>query len=484
MSRNIAGWRASHVSGRWPVLMGPSSLVVVDPSTSVDLTELWQKVIGSATMADLVTVLAAIGPGQSPDLVALFWTESGMRSLVRGNLRLLDPATAEVVADGAGMLTWREVGLDDRTQVEIDLGAGPVGSRGLPLVVGAVHAGAVRLEAGEGAAVISPQALSFEQAIPPDRLTDRPARTDRGRAWSDAAPLESSEVDPIAAGALWPPVRRSPLVPGLSPSSAPFGPVPGPPVPIPPVPIPPVPGPPVPIPPVPIVPVLGGHAPPAEEDRESPIGPGGLTRRTSPPTTEEVVDPARLEMENADTELMAAQSGPSPTQEEPVVPAREDRPGPLVQAAICLSGHPNPPYADHCALCGAPVPSQTSQLVSRPVLGVLRSPDGSSVEIDRPILVGRAPVLRDDLAEVPELMRVPSPGQDISRTHLLVSPDDWEIRLTDLHSTNGTTIVRPGPGVERVQLQPGEPHAVTVGTVIELGDGVAVLVDGPPGRGH
>ncbi len=89
-------------------------------------------------------------------------------------------------------------------------------------------------------------------------------------------------------------------------------------------------------------------------------------------------------------------------------------------------------------------------------------------------------MLRDDLAEVPELMRVPSPGQDISRTHLLVSPDDWEIRLTDLHSTNGTTIVRPGPGVELLQLQPGEPYAVTVGTVVELGDGVAVLVDGPP----
>ncbi|HEY5786815.1 MAG TPA: FHA domain-containing protein, partial [Microlunatus sp.] len=89
----------------------------------------------------------------------------------------------------------------------------------------------------------------------------------------------------------------------------------------------------------------------------------------------------------------------------------------------------------------------------------------------------------DDLSEVPALMRVPSPGQDISRTHLLVSPDDWEIRLTDLHSTNGTLIVRPGPGVERLQLQPGEPYAVVVGTVVELGDGVAVLVDGPPRPG-
>ena len=38
MSSNVAGWRASHVPGRWPVLMGPTSLVVLDPTTSIDLT--------------------------------------------------------------------------------------------------------------------------------------------------------------------------------------------------------------------------------------------------------------------------------------------------------------------------------------------------------------------------------------------------------------------------------------------------------------
>ncbi len=212
MSSNVAGWRASHVPGRWPVLMGPSSLVVLDPSTSVDLTGLWEKVVGSASMVELVTALAAVGPDQSPDLVALFWSPSGMRSLVRGNIRLLDPSTAEVVADGAGMLTWREVGLDDRDQLEIDLGAGPVGTRGLPLVVGAVRAGAIRVEAGAASPVISPQALSFEQTIPPDEIPGWPAGAD------DATPLESSEADPVAAGALWPPVRRPPVVvPPLSP---------------------------------------------------------------------------------------------------------------------------------------------------------------------------------------------------------------------------------------------------------------------------
>lgn len=444
MSSNVAGWRASHVPGRWPVLMGPSSLVVVDPTAATDLTRLWERVVGSASMPELVTALAAIGPEQSPDLVAMFWSPAGMRSLVRGNVRLLDPATAEVVADGAGMLTWREVGLDDREQIEIDLGAGPVGGRGLPLVIGAVRAGAVRIEAGAGAAVISPQAVSFEETIPPDEMLEWQS--------ADHESLESSEADPIAAGALWPPVARPPVaVPALTPASFP--------------------------------PTAASSRTPDGPDDSSPLESEGLTRRTSPPTAEEEpVDPDRYEMENGDTELMAPPALDAAPDGDPASAASPSPAGSpvLVAAAICLSGHPNPPYADRCPLCGSEVPPQSSQHVPRPVLGVLRSPEGSSVAIDRPILVGRAPVLRDDLSETPALMRVPSPGQDISRTHLLVTPDEWEIRLTDLHSTNGTVIVRPGPGVDRLQLRPGEPLAVTVGTVVELGDGVAVLVDGPP----
>lgn len=415
MSSKVADWRTSHVPGRWPVLMGPSSLVIVSPVTDADLSVLWEKVIGAASMAELISALAVIGPEASPDLVAMFWSPSGMRSLVRGNVRLLDPGSAEVIADGAGMVTWREVGLADRTQIEIDLGAGPVGDRGLPLVIGAVRAGAVRVEAGAGAAVISPQATAIEETIPPDQLG----------GWTDAdhSPLESSEPDLVASGALWPPSDWNPFA-SLSP----------------------------------------------EDDLESPVGPA-FTRKTEPPAA---VVPS--------TEVFAAETGV--IEEVPVVeaaaPAAVDEGAVLVQAALCLSGHPNPPHADRCPLCDSPVPPQAPQLVARPVLGILRSPDGRSVAIDRPILVGRAPVLRDDLPEAPALMRVPSPGQDISRTHLLVSPDDWEIRLTDLHSTNGTTIVRPGAGTDRLKLRPGEPLAVSVGTLVELGDGVSVLVDGPP----
>ncbi len=38
-------------------------------------------------------------------------------------------------------------------------------------------------------------------------------------------------------------------------------------------------------------------------------------------------------------------------------------------------------------------------------------------------------------------MRVPSPGQDISRTHVKVAPGQWGIEVTDMHSTNGTVVL-------------------------------------------
>jgi len=98
--------------------------------------------------------------------------------------------------------------------------------------------------------------------------------------------------------------------------------------------------------------------------------------------------------------------------------------------------------------------------------------------VDRPVLIGRAPSGNRPGSRAPRLMTVPSPNYDISRTHLEVAPDDWQIVVTDLNSTNGTVLVRPG-AVDRQQLAPGEPVHVQLGSVMELGDGVSVLIDFP-----
>jgi pSer/pThr/pTyr-binding forkhead associated (FHA) protein len=74
------------------------------------------------------------------------------------------------------------------------------------------------------------------------------------------------------------------------------------------------------------------------------------------------------------------------------------------------------------------------------------------------------------------LLTVPSPSHDISRTHLEVVPDGWRILVRDLHSTNGTVLLAPD-GVTRRPLPPGESVPVPLGSVLELADGIAVLLD-------
>ena len=91
------------------------------------------------------------------------------------------------------------------------------------------------------------------------------------------------------------------------------------------------------------------------------------------------------------------------------------------------------------------------------------------------LVVGRAP----DAARGPmgsSLMRVPSPGNDISRSHLLIEPaGPSDARVTDLRSTNGTTIQLNGE--EPYLLENGESVTVPIGTVLNLGDGVSLRVE-------
>ena len=107
---------------------------------------------------------------------------------------------------------------------------------------------------------------------------------------------------------------------------------------------------------------------------------------------------------------------------------------------------------------------------------------GESVEVDRAVLVGRAPVARRSAStEQPRLVRVPSPHHEISSTHLEVRPgsgaDHGSAVVTDLGSTNGTVLVQPGLPPE--ELQPGIAVQLLPGAVLDLGDGVTIQVVDP-----
>jgi hypothetical protein len=101
---------------------------------------------------------------------------------------------------------------------------------------------------------------------------------------------------------------------------------------------------------------------------------------------------------------------------------------------------------------------------------------GERVPLNRPVLVGRAPqASRVHSTQVPRLLTVPSPLQDISRTHAEIRMDGDDVVLTDLHSTNGVLVVRCDSGPQR--LQPGEATVLQPGVLVDLGEGITFTVE-------
>ncbi len=124
-----------------------------------------------------------------------------------------------------------------------------------------------------------------------------------------------------------------------------------------------------------------------------------------------------------------------------------------------------------------PEPAPTSRPVARLVFS-----NGETIEVDRAVLVGRAPEARRFTSgDQPRLVTVPSPAQEISSTHLEIrpgaGPDHGTAVVTDLGSTNGTVVVQPGLPPE--DLQPGIAVQLVPGAIIDLGDGVTIQVINP-----
>jgi hypothetical protein len=399
MTAALGHWRATYTPGDWVVLSGPTSLVVLEPPThewASLINTLWEEIVASSSITDLAARLAHFKIDDLPSLAAFFWTDDGMRSLIRGDISVIDLATGKVVADGEGIQTWSEVGLAGVDHIRVDLPfEGDATLLELPLVVGAVRASSVTLDASQLAQVSSPQAEpELEAATPAERTAELSV--------SEIAALANAETELMA-----PPF---PVESGADPQAG-----------------------------APqqleaaVVPQLGS--------------PDALVARAMEPNSEDS-------------------------------PADTDPQDSAILAVFCANGHVSPPSATSCRVCGGPVGTQGPQFVAYPVLAVLRASDGSSAQLDRPVLIGRAPSTDRSDNRAPRLMTVPSPNHDISRTHLEVAPDGWQIVATDLNSTNGTILIRPG-GVDRQQLAAGEPVPVQVGSVVELGDGVSVLIDFP-----
>jgi hypothetical protein len=178
--------------------------------------------------------------------------------------------------------------------------------------------------------------------------------------------------------------------------------------------------------------------------------------------------------------------------ESPEQPEREDaRPQADADAGAADTGAlPGPPTeAWSLPVPGGPAvgrdrPSvgQGGAAVGHPVARLLFS-SGDVVDVDRVVLVGRAPDAGrarsgDGPHAEPLLVTVPSPQQGISSTHLEVrpgaGPDLGLAVVTDLGSTNGTLLIQPGVPPEDLKAGVGVP--LVDGAVIDLGDGLTIRV--------
>lgn len=666
MTAQIGQWRATYTPGRWVVLSGPTSLVIIQPApakASQMVNSLWDVVVSSGSLEEMAAELAKFRVDQMPSFGALFWTGGAMRSLVRGQVKLVDVANGNVVADGDGIQTWSESGLGEVRQVRVDMEQiDQEQLLQLPLVVGAVTASAIvvdctnavsspqlagrsesadaaggaeprRSDSGSSVAAVGASAAGGAAAPEPSPARAMEGgdisggRTQAARSADEVAPApapaprESSEgveqgaaeqggsarageaeasprgAQPLVDATLAPedlePRQESPepavqqsqqpdaadrdgrgfgfggaaaaaggaaLGAGAAAASA----------------VPSAPQPPA-VPQSQGLPSQGpssqgpssqglqsqgqSHSAPGSDQPfgfapSAPMGglgqPGPASQQSAPHQSgQQSGQPGYGQQPQPDpfpgapnghdqqygqqpggsygqqpgqfggdqyggdqygagqfggqrpdqqygqqpfggqqygdqgygaqqggqqSPFGGGQGGPAQSSYGQQGPGPQEQ-GDMVLALQCPNRHPNPPDARQCRRCGAPLQGQP-QLIGKPVLATLRPNSGQPLDVDRSVLIGRSPTANRVAREaLPRLLTVPSPSHDISRTHLEVSPEGWNLTVTDLHSTNGTRLVRPSG--EHEQLPPGEPVPVHPGCVLDLGDGVTILVDDP-----
>ncbi|NYI70772.1 hypothetical protein GGQ54_001332 [Naumannella cuiyingiana] len=525
----VGSWRAGYLPGDWVVLSGPASLVALAPGDA-DPAALWDAVLSAVSIDELVGELARLGADAAPGLAVFFWADGELRTLLRGDVRVRDADGTPITQAADRVRTWSETGLGDVTGVRVEFGEGTPDGAALPLVVGAVRAGALTLDASADALVLSPQVNPAAAAAPaPERAAPEPAPAEPAPAAPEAAepapaepapaPAEPEPAEPAApivppaaaapaaaataaggaglaasgAPAPYTDVRKEPTTTPEPESSAPY----------------PQPesepngstapevdgsdsGPTEPrpargwdgdLPETVIGPSLGGPAPGAAAGAATGAA---APSPTAPGPTRAAGDHLSVARFQGSVGGGADEPAPQRTETLTAVPSVEPDPEPdpeavgeMVLGVFCTRGHPNPPDLQYCRWCRAPIERQQPQLISAPVLAVVRASTGDGVQLDQPVVIGRAPSAAKVGDRAAHLLTVRSPSQDISRSHVQVTPEGWDVTVTDLQSTNGTILIAPGNGADRRRLLPGQPVTVDPGSVLDLGDGVTIEIAAP-----
>lgn len=490
-----------YTPGDWLAVVTDGAVALLPPTIDEDrLTQVWDALRESSDLTHSLTVLARGGLVGLPPFALVSVVDGHVRGFLRGDVRLLT-ADADGVREhsAAHVATWAEINVADAGAVTVAVPAEVApGRRGprMPALAAVVRASSV--EVSLRAEVEAPSPVPPARAPEPGAPAASETTTRDGLDTDDdASPLDLSTpsgpqgrvarralpADPPAEGERA--SHQAPAVPQPSPD-----------------------------------PVRDAER--AREyvarraratsaqgaERSSVADPAPVTSRRAgydaARRAEPVVLPATSSTSASPLVARARETPPPP----PALPAPFDPllAPPLVEMTVVPAAEPEPVAPD---LTGPDVSALVNdddrfgstvlstslveirrQMNSRepdalpgpfPVPAVprvhkIRMSSGLLVPLDRAVLIGRAPVVsRVAARDLPRLVTVVSPNQDISRTHAQVHTDGEDVLVTDLNSTNGMLLTEAGHPPRR--LRSGEPTPIAPGALVDLGDGVTFTLE-------
>ena len=174
--------------------------------------------------------------------------------------------------------------------------------------------------------------------------------------------------------------------------------------------------------------------------------------------------------------------GVDPDVDDTVTPSRRDAPdgprrtGDLDDTVVpARGGEPAQNPAGGALNDTAPVVGEPVVEPASPRYGFRIGRSERTVLLDAPAYVGRAPSSpRIQNGVMPRLVRVPSPNGEVSGTHLELRQLGTSVVVTDLRSTNGSTVSVPGSAPR--SLRQGESMVVSPGTLVDIGDGNVIEI--------
>ncbi len=537
MTSTRVDYRPADAEAAWWVAVDDGALAALSPVVSAaTAATIWRGLGTGGIGAVLEALTGAFGTSLAaiPPFALAIAEPGGLRVAVRGDVEIIVEGDGVEAVSGTGVATWTERFLPGAVRATIvPAGATTAPAADVPLRSGVVRADQIRLELGASPTRVEPavataaasasSAASAESAAPAVGAAEPsdPEEMSDAEEPSAAAASAASAISSISAASAAPAISSSPAAssasvidsvpPGLfgarsatapAAASEPAETA------------------------APVAATAAEPAPPAESESESdaapesPPEPGVAPRADTSadtlipeataaedaepapvdeydllwgetvarPVSAAAIAPVEAETDAADAAAApGAEPGPAPSA-DPAAPAAAPQPGaadgadaPATPDGLGDHDGATIAVADVRAMRAERITFESTDSVParRPARGRIRLSTGRVVELERPVVIGRRPKsTRTSGAELPTLVAVDSPEQDISRSHVEIRAEGEHVLVTDLDTTNGTVLLRGGN--EPVRLHPNEPTMVVTGDVLDLGDEVTVTFEDLP----